>query len=98
MTENKRFTINPILNDIEDENTRTENSVAFYNCEDDNIQDLCDLLNELNDENERLKDSKNRLYNRHDRLSKDWDKLYDEILQRGLMTEEEILKVVGYEQ
>ena len=47
------------------------------NGEDITAWDCCDLLNELNDENMRLKGSLERCRNKSKRQSKDLDKYYD---------------------
>ena len=99
MTE-KRFKVysDSYSADIVDENTKKN-----YNQLED-IDDLCDLLNELNNENNNLKlinrRSNNEYLRQKDRLKrlhKDWDKLYLHLTDMGLMTEEEILKVIGYD-
>ena len=65
------------------------------------VEQLVDLLNELHEENEKqkttirmLEQQSQRQINRNDRLHKDWDKLYQHLLDMGLMTDEEILKVI----
>lgn len=55
-----------------------------YPITEDGIYSICDLLNELHEENQRLK-RKNK------RLHRDWDKLYDLCLDKGC-TEDEIIK------
>ena len=58
-------------------------------------------LNGLHEENQKqkttirmLEQQSQRQINRNDRLHKDWDRLYQHLLDMGLMTDEEILKVI----
>ena len=64
-------------------------------------KELVKILNELHEENQKqktiirmLEQQSQRQINRNDRLHKDWDRLYQHLLDMGLMTDEEILKVI----
>ena len=50
-------------------------------------EEIVHMLNRLYEDNQRLRNKNRRLY-------KDWDKLYQHIIDMQLMTEEEILKVL----
>jgi hypothetical protein len=65
---------------------------------------IVDCLNNLNEENQKQKTSlrmleqqSQRQINRNERLHKDWDRLWQHLIDMGLMTDEEILKVIGYD-
>lgn len=62
---------------------------------------IVDLLNEQHEEIDNLKLINKRANNEYirqrervKRLHKDWDRLYQHLVDTGLMTEEEILKVI----
>ena len=59
------------------------------------------LLNHLHEENQKqkttirmLEQQSQRQINRNERLHKDWDRLWQHLIDSGLMTDEEILKVI----
>ena len=70
----------------------------------------CDLLNtyaqtvrKLTEENERqeialkqYRDKESRMHLKYKRLSKDWDRLCQHLIDMQLMTDDEIVKVIGY--
>lgn len=72
-----------------------------YKCEMRINDELLKLVNDLDNENEQnkttirmLEQQSQRQISRNERLRKDWDRLYQHLLDMGLMTDEEILKVV----
>lgn len=98
MTENKRFTHKKWYN----ERQLFDGDEAFA-IVDVYIQaeHICDKLNALYEENKKqktrikmLENQFQRQINRNERLHKDWDRLYQHLADSGLMTEEEILKVI----
>ena len=67
-------------------------------------EEIEELLNALHEENHEqkttirmLEQKIQRQINRNNRLHKDWDRLYQHLLDMDLMTDEEILKVVWNE-
>ena len=82
--------------DIKEDNER-----IYLTSSKSDMKMVVELLNELHEENEKqkttirmLEQQSQRQINRNDRLHKDWDKLYQHLLDMGLMTDEEILKVI----
>ena len=80
----------------------TSNNGVFYTDNETGWEFQCygevvDLMNKLDAENKALHDRNRRLRNRNQRLHQDWDKLYQHLLDMGLMTDEEILKVIDYD-
>ena len=56
MTE-KRFVVSPIWDCIYDESERSEKGVVFYDCSDDRIMDLCELLNHQHETIQSLRET-----------------------------------------
>ena len=94
MTENKRFEI------ISVDYTNIDipvyvvkyGDVCFAVYEDkEDVQKICDLLNELNDENKQLKKQRDCVYGDLTRLKKDYLELTDE--NKNLKAQNELIKM-----
>ena len=100
MTE-KRFNIVDLLETLA---IADGDDCKYYQNGNDDFMSLCNLLNALHEENQKLQkvivenenliqltyDDNNRLRNKNERLHKDFDKLYE--LCREHLTDEEIIK------